>query len=347
MNRRRYALWRESKSPMANLLQPLQVGPLTLNNRLAMPPVVIDRADAEGYVTPELLDFYREKTGGGYFGLVIVENSYIAKAGKFDRRQLSISDDGSIEGLRQLTETVHANGSKCLMQINHAGMKADETSIGTIPIGPISFEDLAINRRVRGLSVDEIGGMVQTFAEAAKRLKTAGFDGVEIHSAHGFLLNQFYSPLTNQRRDEYGGTVQNRLRIHLQVIEAVRSAVGQDFAISLRLGASDYMPGGTTIDDSLIAARELEKAGVDLLSISGGLCGFTIPGDRSQGYFSPLSSAVKKVVSKPVLLTGGVTQAQAAEELLAEGKADLIGVGRAMLRDSEWAKKAVESLQRG
>lgn len=333
---------------MIHLLQPLQGGARILQNRLVMPPIVIDRADPEGYVTPEMLDFYREKTKGGYFGLVILENSYIAKAGKFDRRQLSIADDGVVEGLRQLVKTVHENGSKCLMQINHAGMKADEDRIGTIPVGPISFEDLATGQRVRGLSVEEIGSIVQMFAHAAKRLEAAGFDGVEIHSAHGFLLDQFYSPLTNQRRDEYGGALRNRIRIHLQVIEAVRSMVGQDFVISLRLGASDYMPGGTTIDDSVEAARELEKAGVDLISVSGGLCGFTNPEDRSQGYFSPLSEAIKKVVSVPVLLTGGVTQAQAAEELLADGKADLIGVGRAMFRDSQWAKKAIEGLrQRG
>lgn len=331
---------------MIHLLQPLQVGPIELKNRLVMPPIVTDLANPEGYVTEAMLDFYRGKTDGGYFGLVILENCFIAKEGKFDRRQLSIVDDGAIDGLQNLARAIQANGSRCMMQINHAGFKADEVSIGSTPVGPSSFEDILADRRARGLSSGEIREIVQTFAKAAKRIQLAGFDGVEIHSAHGFLLNQFYSPLTNQRSDEYGGNVLNRIRIHLQVIDAIRNEVGNDFAISLRLGASDYMAGGTTIEDSLIAAREIERAGVDLLSISGGLCGFTVPGDRSQGYFSPLSEAIKQIVSIPVLLTGGVTEAQAAEDLLSMGKADLIGVGRAMLRDSGWGKKAIESLRR-
>jgi 2,4-dienoyl-CoA reductase-like NADH-dependent reductase (Old Yellow Enzyme family) len=282
---------------MIYLLQPLQAGPLALKNRLVMPPIVIDRADSEGYVTPEMLGFYREKTEGGYFGLVILENSYITREGKLDRRQLSIADDGTIEGLRRLANTVQANGSKCIMQINHAGMKADEASIGTMPVGPSSFEDLAADRRARELSAGEIEDIVQMFANAATRLKAAGFDGVEIHSAHGFLLNQFYSPLTNQRRDEYGGDVLHRIRIHLEVIEAIRSAVGKDFTISLRLGASDYMPGGTTISDSVIAARELEKAGIDLLSVSGGLSSFTCSAIATATAATCINSSYKSCAS--------------------------------------------------
>jgi len=147
-----------------------------------------------------------------------------------------------------------------------------------------------------------------------------------------------------KRIDKYGGDVYNRIRIHLEVIEAVKKAVGDDFPILLRLGASDYQEGGITIEDSKIAAQEFEKAGVDILDISGGHSGYIMAGLNGQGFFSPLTEVIKEVVSIPVILTGGITEPEAAERLLAEGKADLIGVGRAILEDSTWAKRAIESL---
>jgi len=184
---------------------------------------------------------------------------------------------------------------------------------------------------------------VKDFKSAAIRVQKTGFDGVEIHSAHGYLLNQFFSPLTNRRKDEYGGDVYNRIRIHLEIIEEVREGVGEDFPILLRLGASDYIEGGVTIEDSLIAAREFEKVGVDIIDVSGGLSGYQVEGLTGQGYFSPLSEEIKKIVSIPVILTGGITDAKAAEELLLQSKADLIGVGRAILKNSKWAKNAIEN----
>jgi 2,4-dienoyl-CoA reductase-like NADH-dependent reductase (Old Yellow Enzyme family) len=153
------------------------------------------------------------------------------------------------------------------------------------------------------------------------------------------------SPLTNKRTDEYGGDISNRIRIHLQVVEAMRSAVGPDFPIQVRLGASDYTEGGTTIEDSRIAARAFAKAGVDVIHISGGFVGYTPPGLSGQGYFAPLSEAIKSAVSIPVILTGGITEVEAAEKLLKEKKADLIGVGRAILQDSTWAERAIKSLR--
>ncbi|SHI66859.1 NADH:flavin oxidoreductase / NADH oxidase family protein [Desulfosporosinus lacus DSM 15449] len=168
---------------------------------------------------------------------------------------------------------------------------------------------------------------------------------VEIHSAHGYLLNQFFSPLSNKRTDEYGGTIHNRLRLHLQIIAAVKAVVGNDFPLLLRLGACDYKEGGITIEDSQIAAKEFEKAGITILDISGSFLGYKSPGSSEQGYFSPLTEAIKKVVSIPVILTGGITDPQAAEKSLLAEKADLIGVGRAVQQDSQWAKQAIETLR--
>lgn len=198
-------------------------------------------------------------------------------------------------------------------------------------------------KHARAIDQQEISNIVSLYQSAAIRAQLAGFDGVEIHSAHGFLLNQFFSPLINKREDEYGGSVHNRIRIHIEVIKAIREVIHDNFIISLRLGACDYnMTGGTNIKDSEVAAMEFEKAGVDLLSISGGLSGFTVPGDNSQGYFSPLSYAIKRVVKIPVLLTGGITEPTAANRLLMEQKSDLVGIGRAVLKNINWGKLAVE-----
>jgi NADPH2 dehydrogenase len=330
---------------MSYLLKPLQAGSLALANRLVMPPMATAKAGADGSVSQAVLEYYAEKTEGGYLPLVIIEHSFIHLAGKASERQLSIADDNAIPGYKKLADVIHRNGAKGIVQINHAGSAADQEITGTTPVGPSAIANPRKGTIPNELTIQEIGDIVIEFQKAARRAKEAGFDGVEIHSAHGYLLNQFFSPLTNQRKDEYGGTVLKRIRIHLEAIAAVREVVGEDFPILLRLGASDFTAGGSTIEDSIAAVQEFEKAGVDILDISGGFCGFTVPGrENEQGYFSPLTAAIKKVVTIPVILTGGITQAQAAEELLTEGKADLIGVGRAVLKDSHWAQQAVNSL---
>ncbi len=337
---------------MALLLKPLKAGNILLNNRLVMPPMATSKSEQDGKVSQAILDYYDEKSKGGYISLIIIEHSYISQQGKASNGQLSIADDSVVEGLKKLSETIHKNGSKCVMQINHAGSAARREVTGMDPAGPSAVVNPRIMSGVTNdftapheLTGEEIEGIVNDFKNAARRVKEAGFDGVEIHSAHGYLLHQFFSPLSNSRRDEYGGTAGNRIRFHLNVIKAVREAVGSDFPILLRLGASDYIEGGVVAEDSVTAAIEFEKAGVDILDISGGFCGFTIPGyTGGQGYFASLTEAVKKEVSVPVILTGGITEAAAAENLLAEGKADLIGVGRAVLNDSGWAKHAVEAL---
>ena len=330
---------------MSLLLKPLQSGALTLENRLVMPPMATAKADPDGKITKDILDYYDEKTRGGHISLVVIEHSYVSSEGKAHRNQLSAAADELVPALGKLADTIHRNGSKTVMQINHSGSNTSEETIGTMPVGPSAVPNPRSNIIPRELTRNEIAGIIEAFGNAARRVKEAGFDGVEIHSAHGYLLNQFFSPLTNTRTDEYGGSVLKRIKLHLDIIEAVRSATGKEFPILLRLGASDFTEGGITIEDSLTAAREFEKAGVSILDVSGGFSGYVVPGLTGQGYFAPLTEAIKKVVSIPVILTGGITEAQAAEELLADGKADLIGVGRAIFKDSSWAKHAVESLR--
>lgn len=326
------------------LNKPLEIKNLSLKNRLVMPPIATSKAEQDGSVSKELLEYYDEKSKGGFISLIIVEHSYILPAGKASEKQLSVSDDNHIEGLAKLARIIHDNGSKGIMQISHAGSATSTETIGHRPMGPSAATNPRRGDPPRELTLEEINDIIEGFRKAALRVQKAGFDGVEIHSAHSYLLNQFFSPLTNRRTDKYGGNLEKRIAIHLEVIKAVREAVGPDYPVLLRLGASDYMEGGATIEDSIIAVQEFEKAGIDIIDISGGVCGYILPDINDQGYFAPLSEKIKEAVSIPVILTGGITEPAFADKLLTDGKADLIGVGRAIVQDSNWAKKAMTSL---
>lgn len=331
---------------MAYLKQPLPYARLPLHNRLVMPPLYSAKAMEDGAVSQALLDHYREKTAGGHLGLVIVEHSYIAGDGKAAEHQLSAAEDRCIGPLHTLATEIQKNGSKAVLQLNHAGSYGEESITGTTPVGPSALPNPAKKNAPVPIALEQSGidAIVQNFTAAAQRGQKAGFDGVELHCAHGYLLNQFLSPLTNRRADRYGGGVYNRIRLHLEIITAIRTALGPDYPLLLRLGAADYMPGGQTLADSILAAKELCRAGIDLLDISGGMCRYTVKDLKEPGYFTPLSRAVKETVSVPVLVTGGVQVPQDAEEILKSGAADLVGVGRALLKDSTWPQRAMETL---
>ncbi|MDR1688640.1 MAG: NADH:flavin oxidoreductase [Clostridiales bacterium] len=334
---------------MSYLNQPLKVKNVTFKNRLVMPPMATSKSDGAGMVTQELCEYYNEKSRGGHFGLIITEHSFISPEGKASANQLSVSNPSCVNGLSELAAVIHKNGSAAIAQINHAGRQttseitgAEIVGVSAIPAPPLFIR---LGKIPRVLSTGEISAIVQNFAKSARYVREAGFDGVEIHSAHGYLLNQFYSPLANKRDDMYtGATIEGRCRIHLEVIRAVREAVGEDFIIALRLGASDYAEGGSTGSEGVLAAKLFEEAGVDILDITGGLCGFMPEGKTGQGYFAQLSRPIKEAVKIPVILTGGVTDAAGAENLLGSSAADLIGVGRAVLKDSGWARRALNSL---
>lgn len=325
---------------------PIKVGRIELPNRLVMPPMATAKSEQDGKVSDSLCEYYKEKSNGGYIGLLITEHCYISPEGKAGKGQLSICSDDDIAGLQRLTDTIHQNGTKVFAQISHAGGATTEDITGYPAISASNYRHPRIkDASAKEMNQQDIANVVDGFAKAAKRAKLAGYDGVEIHSAHAYLLNQFYSPLANKRKDAYtGATLEGRTKLHAEIIRAVRKAVGEDYPIALRLGACDYTEGGTTIEDSVRAATIFEEAGIDLLDISGGFCHYTNPNDKTEGYFREISSAIKKVTSIPVLLTGGIVTPEAAEEILANHYADLVGVGRAILKDSDWAKKALSNL---
>ncbi len=325
------------------LTQAIRVRRLTIANRIVMPPMATHSAQ-DGHVTSDLCAYYRARAEAGT-GLIITEHSYIHMSGRADPQQVSVADDTMLPGLGQLVASIHAAGTtKVFAQINHAGSqtKPDITNGELLSASAVPHPAVTDAAMPRPLSETEIASIVALFADAAVRVRKVGFDGVEIHAAHGYLLNQFYSPLTNKRTDAYGaGSLENRLRFLLETLAAVRAVVGDAYPVAVRLGGADYMEGGSTIDDSVAAARLLECAGADLLDISGGMCRYTRRGHSEAGWFADMSTAIKQAVSIPVLLTGGVKTGEQAEELLQRGAADMIGVGRAMMHDAAWSAKAL------
>ena len=316
---------------------PILIRNLELKNRLVMPPMQTDRSDL-GHVTDHMVQYYADRARYSRPGLIISEHCCITEQGRASRNQFSIAEDNCIAEHRQVTDAIHGAGSRVFIQLNHAGNAAEPLHGEEL----VSASDVRSLRKTetpapRPLTAEEIKALQLCFADAAERAILAGYDGVEIHSAHGYLLNQFYSPLTNHRDDAYGfGTLENRLRFLLETVASVRNRIGPDVPLAVRLGGADYMSGGSTEEDAVEACRLLEAVGVDLLDISGGMCGYIRPGVKGAGYFGSMTEKIKKSVSVPVLLTGGITKLEEAVAFLQEGKADLIGVGRALFRDAHW-----------
>lgn len=305
---------------------PLKIKNITLSNRIVMPPMARELSD-DGKVSDALIEYYAKRAEGT--GLIIVEHEYVSPEGIASPKQLSMADDEVIDGFERLTDAIHSQGCYAIAQINHAG-----------------FESISPNRfNLNEMTLEEINHVRKSFVKAAVRTKKAGFDGVEIHAAHGYFLSQFYSPYTNKRTDDYGGSLENRMRLHNEIIADVREVVGEDYIIAIRFGAYDYLEGGSKLEDIPMAVESFVKSGADLIDISGGLCRYVNPNSKEPGYFKELSKIAKDSCDVPVILTGGVKKAKDAENLLNGGYCDLIGIGRALLMDNEWSKKALKYLE--
>ena len=317
----------------------IKVGNLTVKNRLVMPPMHTGLA-VEGHVTDEMENYYRQRAVFSRPGIIITEHSYISKNGIASDTQLSIAADAATDEHRRLTQAIHEGGCLAFVQLNHAGSNGICEAVSA---SAISNPRNSRHCVPKALTEEEIRAIEKDFVSAALRAVEAGYDGVELHCAHGYLLNQFYSPLTNKRTDEFGGCLENRLRFLLETLALVREAVGKNVPVAVRLGGCDYMPGGSTEEDAVRASVLLEETGADLLDISGGMCGFIVKGLPEPGYFASMSEKIRKAVSVPVLMTGGVKTYQEAEKLICDGKADLIGIGRELFRNAHLLEESISA----
>lgn len=271
---------------MAMLSSSLVLGSIQLKNRIVMPPMATSKAE-EGKITADLIQYYKEKSADEAIGLIIAEHSYVSMEGKASANQVSLAVDADMEGLKALTNAIHAHHTPVFAQINHAGSAAKAEITGFPPLAPsaVKHPRAKAEELPQAMNTEDLEKVISDFALAAGRAKEAGFDGVEIHSAHGYLLNQFYSPITNQRTDQYGGSLANRIRLHIQIIERIRQTVGGDYPLTLRLGVYDGLENGSTMDEAVQACVMFEKAGLDFIDLSGGLNGYLRPGHSEQGIF--------------------------------------------------------------
>jgi 2,4-dienoyl-CoA reductase-like NADH-dependent reductase (Old Yellow Enzyme family) len=324
---------------MPRLFDPLDIGggALRLRNRVVMPPMNMDDAGPGGVVTDKVIAHYLQRAKGGV-GLIIVAATYVREDGKLSRNQLGISSDRHIEPLSRLTRAIKEHGAVAAIQIHHAGGVADPQTIGGPAVAPSAD---AFPNAARDLTAGEVTELAQAFGAAAGRARAAGFDAVELHGAHGFLVTQFLSPATNHRSDEYGGGFERRLRFALECLQAMRDAAGPDYPIFARISAREDLPGGLTLDDGCAIAGALADAGVCLMDVSASL---RLSGDPGPGYMVPLAEAVKRAVSVPVIAVGKLHYPDLANRVIEEGKADLVAIGSQLLKQPDWALGAAAAL---
>jgi len=330
------------------LFEPGWIGNLRLKNRIIKAPQHTGLANPDGSVTDRMIRYYKEVTMGGV-SMVIVEYAYIDNdASRASPCQLGISSMDHIPGLSLLAQTIQANGAKAAIQISHAGRQKFTLSKPIKAPSRVPWEEIyaAGCPPPDELTFEEICQIVKSFGEAAKRAKTADFDMVEIHACHGYLISNFLSPRTNKRTDWYGGSLENRMRFLLEVIEEIKCQVGQDYPISVRVSGTDYEPDGTTIEETIELCKRLEKMGVSVIHMSGGNHHQTIhevsPMGMSLAHNVWAAEAVKKVLKIPVIASGSINLPDLAEKILSEGKGDFIGLGRPLWADPQWPLKAME-----
>lgn len=325
------------------LFQAGRIGTLELKNRIIMSPMLTCYADGE-YVSDRLIGFLTARASGGA-GLIITEVAHVNPMGRLEPNELAIYDDKFLPGLKRLTDTVHEQGAKIAMQIGHGGGRSRSKVIGTQPVSASNVAG-AFAEIPRALSLDEISFLIEDFTRAALRAQKAGFDGIELHYAHGYLLRQFISPYTNKRTDEYGGDINGRAKFGCDILQSVRSAVG-DYPVWVRINGSDFVDdGGSTLDDAKILGRLFQDKGADAIDVSAGTYESTKWTTQTSvlppGCLVHLAEGVKNGVNVPVITVGRINSPDVAEDILKKGKADFIAMGRALIADPDFPRKARE-----
>ena len=331
------------------LLEPIKIGKLELKNRMMMPALCSKYPTESGAVSDRMIDFYVERARGGA-SLIVIENTCIDwPVGKAGTNPIRADEWRYVHGLHDLAKAVQAHGTRIATQLHHTGRQNSTiaSTDGEPLVAPSPIPCLPTGGEMpRELTIPEIDGIIGKYVMGASITKTAGFDAVEIHGAHGYLITQFMSPFTNKRTDEYGGDFEGRMRFPLRVVEGVRLAVGPDFPIIFRFSADEYIDGGLTLEDNKLIAQMLVDAGVDALSVSAGIYESTPWYSRifptmamPEGCNVHLAAEIKKVVKVPVIVAGKLGNPEFAAEVLSSGKADIIAFGRPLLADPDLPKK--------
>ena len=321
------------------LVEPFRLKNLNLRNRIVMAPMLSRLSYPNGIVSQRLIDYYAERAKGGV-GLIIVEYAYIdQKESKAHQGQLGAYDDQLIPGLGDLAEAINEWGAKVIFQICHAGRCTSREYTGRQPIAPSAMPS-PLGEVAREMAIEEIEAARESFGEAARRAKTAGFDGVELHGAHGYLMAQFLSPYTNRRTDKYG---RDRGLFALETLDYIRSKVGNDYVVGYRMSAEEFIEGGATLKKTKAFAKRMEERGIDYLHISAGIIetghNYVIPMYLPKGHLLQLAEKIKSVVNIPVIAVGAIHDPALAEGALKKKQADLIAMGRALIADPDIPNK--------
>lgn len=327
------------------LFSPIKLGSLELTNRFVIPPMATNLANKDGTVSQALIDYWVARAKGGW-GLLIVEFTAIDPLGKVGACHPCLWSDKFIDGLKRLTDAVHNYRGRIAIQLSHTGRQTTREIIGIAGAQPVSASPIPcpLDREMpKELSSAEVYELIEKFGDAAVRARDAGFDAIEIHGAHGYLLAQFMSAYSNKRTDEFGGSLHNRLRFPIEVIHNIRRKIGQPFPLIFRMSAEEKVPGGRTLDESRVVARVIEEAGVDAIDVSVGVSGSSqyiiAPPAVPPGFLLSASQEIKKAVSVPVIAVGRINHPLIAEDAIETGKADLIAWGRPSFADPELPNK--------
>ena len=314
-------------------------------NRVVMPPMVRNYADEKGFVTPKYIANIERVARGGV-GTIILEASFIRQDGKGFTHELGLHIDDVIPGLKQLVQAAHAQGVVIGPQLYHAGRQTSSKTTGMQPVAPSPIPDPTTNEMPKPLEIEEIRDIVEAYAQAARRAQEADCDFVEIHGAHGYLITQFLSPFSNIRDDVYGGSEEGRMRFVSEVVRAVRKVVGPKFPVTIRISADEMVPNGLILEDSAKVSRKLEELGVDAIHVSSGNYasfnrGYMIaPMSMPDGLQVPFAEWIKSCVKIPVIAVGKIRSPAMADDIIRTGKADFVAIGRSLLADPDWPKKA-------
>ncbi|UCE54319.1 MAG: NADH:flavin oxidoreductase [Desulfobacterales bacterium] len=330
---------------MSKLFEQTTINGMTVSNRFVRSATWEGMATDDGACTPKLIDLMANLAKGGV-GLIVSSHAYVQKEGQATPWQLGVDKDELIPGLKDMTDAVHENGGKIVMQLSHGGFFSYPKLTGQTPMAPSKVEGIAKSPR-KEMTVDDIQHVIRAFEVGAKRAKDAGFDGVQIHSAHGYLPSQFLSPVFNQRNDKYGGDIQNRARLHVEVVKLIRQTVGKNYPVLIKMNCQDFIENGLDLQDSLQAAQMLANAGIDAIELSGGvLTGgklnpsrMGIKSEDKEAYFQKEAKAFKSQIDVPLILVGGNRSYQVAERLVEQGVADYISMSRPFVREPDLIKR--------